>query len=198
MNHQDAHIYQAYINENVGCDTQSAFLGRPSQRAIIDEFSTMGYRRDRRAPTELTDAERESLKNHPSILELRGKLKDIKERLKDSDSGMDEEDREALYEQKVELNMKIHRTKVALHRDAKRIKRRNYFDTVDVDEIERQLACGGDEDEGGGQGGVDQKPERLTHQLPERKELVRLFFDKNTGMLANILLIKILPTHSQR
>ena len=58
----------------------------------------------------------------------------------------------------------------------KRLKRRRYFDTVDVDEIERQLARGGDEDEGG-QDAVDQKPDRLTYQLPERENLVRLFFD---------------------
>jgi Protein of unknown function (DUF3435) len=56
------------------------------------------------------------------------------------------------------------------------LKRKKYFDTVDVDEIERQLACGSDEDEGG-QDAVDQKPERLTYQLPERENLVRLFFD---------------------
>jgi hypothetical protein len=82
----------------------------------------MGYRRDRRAPTELTDTERESLKDDASILRLRGELERIKEKLKDSDSCMEEE-REALYEQKVELNMELHRTRVALYRDAKRLKR---------------------------------------------------------------------------
>src|SRR5436305_12956050 len=104
MNHDDARTYQAYVNQNVGCDTQSAFLGRPSQRAIIDEFSTMGYRRDRRPPTKLTDAERESLKNDASILRVRGELKEIKKELTDSNSCMIEEAKEALYERKSEVN----------------------------------------------------------------------------------------------
>jgi Protein of unknown function (DUF3435) len=78
MNHRNARTYQAYINKNIGCDTQSASLGRPSQQAIIDELSTMGYRRDCRAPTELTGAERDLLKNDESILRLRKELTNIK------------------------------------------------------------------------------------------------------------------------
>jgi hypothetical protein len=109
----------------------------------------MGYRRDRRAPTELINAGQESLKNDASILGLRDELKRIKEELKDSDSYMEEEEKDTLYERKMELNMELYRIRVALYRDIKRLKRRRYFDTVDVDEIERQLACGGDEDEGG-------------------------------------------------
>jgi hypothetical protein len=30
MNHRDAGVFQAYLNEQVRCDVQAAFLGRPS------------------------------------------------------------------------------------------------------------------------------------------------------------------------
>jgi hypothetical protein len=33
MNHRDAGIFQAYLNERVRCDVQAAFLGRPSADA---------------------------------------------------------------------------------------------------------------------------------------------------------------------
>src|SRR2546421_7708791 len=110
-----------------------------------------------------------------AYLRLRGELRRIGGKLKNSGSCMEEDEKDTLYQRKVELNIELHRTRVALYRDTKRLKRRRYFNTVDVDEIERQLACGGDEDEGG-QDAVDQKPERLTYQLPEREDLVRLFF----------------------
>ena len=35
MNHRDAGIFQAYLNERVRCDVQAAFLGRPSADALI-------------------------------------------------------------------------------------------------------------------------------------------------------------------
>jgi hypothetical protein len=35
MNHRDASIFQAYLNERVRCDVQAAFLGRPSAGALI-------------------------------------------------------------------------------------------------------------------------------------------------------------------
>jgi len=34
-NHRDAGIFQAYLKERVRCDVQAAFLGRPSDDALI-------------------------------------------------------------------------------------------------------------------------------------------------------------------
>jgi hypothetical protein len=41
MNHKDARIYQAYINQRVQCDVQAAFLGHPSANGIQKALTHM-------------------------------------------------------------------------------------------------------------------------------------------------------------
>src|SRR2546423_5940855 len=104
---------------------------RPRRRRSLDsQFSTMGCRRDRRAPVDLTDAEREWLKNDPSILKQKDTLTHIRKQLKDRHSSIDETKREILEQQRTELAAELHAKQVRLYRDAKRLKRRRYFDTV--------------------------------------------------------------------
>jgi Protein of unknown function (DUF3435) len=54
MNHKDAGIFQAYLNEQALCNVQAAFLGRPSADALIKAASHMSRYVDPRAPTELS------------------------------------------------------------------------------------------------------------------------------------------------
>src|SRR5271156_3059982 len=71
MNHRDAGIFQAYINERVQCDVQAAFLGRPSADALFKSLGHMSRDIDPRAPTQLTASDIDALKVHPLIIELR-------------------------------------------------------------------------------------------------------------------------------
>lgn len=41
MGHKDAGVYQAYINERVLADVEAAFLGRPSDTALLTPPSLM-------------------------------------------------------------------------------------------------------------------------------------------------------------
>ena len=40
MNHKDAGIFQAYLNERVRYDVQAAFLGRPSTSHLTNLYSS--------------------------------------------------------------------------------------------------------------------------------------------------------------
>ena len=68
MNHRDAGIFQAYLNERVRCDVQAAFLGRPSADALIKATSHMSRFVDQRAPVGLTKTQTSSLKTHPQLI----------------------------------------------------------------------------------------------------------------------------------
>ncbi|KAF1730595.1 hypothetical protein CRV24_008664 [Beauveria bassiana] len=52
MQHIDAATYQAYINQRVQCDTVAAFLGRPSNNALLKAAGHMSRSVDPRAPTQ--------------------------------------------------------------------------------------------------------------------------------------------------
>src|SRR5689334_12999632 len=71
MNHRDAGIFQAYINERVRFDVQAAFLGKPSADAIIRVTSHMSRYVDPRAPVALTESEVNNLKTHTTIVKYR-------------------------------------------------------------------------------------------------------------------------------
>ena len=177
MNHRNARTYQAYINENVQIDVQSVFLGRPSAQATMNEFGTMGRRRDPMAPTDLTEAEGETLKRHPSISKLKDEVSLVRERLNDTNIVTHEAEWEALKRRKVDLSAEVHRVRVALYWDAKRLKRKEYFDIVDEKEIARQLSRSGQEDEEEDDEDEDRKPVPVEHQLPERQAVVECLFD---------------------
>ena len=83
MGHKDAGIFQAYINERVQCDVQAAFLGRPSQQVIFNSLGHMSRDMDPRAPTQLTTAHIEELKQHPLIVRLRERKDALSQAVKD-------------------------------------------------------------------------------------------------------------------
>src|SRR5437764_15298744 len=71
MNHRDAGIFQAYLNERVRCDVQAAFLGRPSADALIKATSHMSRSVARRSPGGLTKTQTSNLKTHPQLIQHR-------------------------------------------------------------------------------------------------------------------------------
>jgi Protein of unknown function (DUF3435) len=169
MGHRSAKVYQSYINE-VAIHAQLVFLGKPQADDLLREISTMGWRRDPRAPTELTTDERESLKKNPSILELKDELRQIQSRLENLH--IDDSERDRLAKRTRELGTEVQRTRVALFRKAKRLKRKQYFDTVDIIAIEKQLNHPGQEDKED-----DHQPPQVTYQLPAREAVVRCLYD---------------------
>jgi Protein of unknown function (DUF3435) len=66
MNHRDAGIFQAYVNERVGCDVQAV-----SADALTKGVGRMGRYVEPCAPTEVTQPEVDALKPHPYVVKLR-------------------------------------------------------------------------------------------------------------------------------
>ncbi len=55
MGHADSGVFQSYLNQRVKCHVQAAFLGRPSEKALLKAVGHMSLTADARAPTKLTD-----------------------------------------------------------------------------------------------------------------------------------------------
>ena len=54
-------------------DFQSIYFGTPAHDDLIQAIARMGLSRDRRAPTELTDAQKDELRESPELIKLREK-----------------------------------------------------------------------------------------------------------------------------
>ncbi|KAH6676010.1 hypothetical protein B0J14DRAFT_626351 [Halenospora varia] len=141
MNHKDAGIFQAYMNERVQFDVQAAFLGRPSSDAALKATSHGSRYIDPRAPTTLHDSCQQPLRTHLTVVKCR--------QLRDS------------------LSAEARRVK--LRRGAVKKSRDEFFDTIDTDEIDKQLDLSLlDLEE------KHWKPEAVEHILPERKRVAEL------------------------
>ena len=70
MCHINAATYQAYINQRIQCDTVAAFLGRPSNKALLKAAGHMSRYVDPRAPTNATHLDLEHIKTDPTLVKL--------------------------------------------------------------------------------------------------------------------------------
>ena len=73
MGHRNARTFEFYRNQSVKCDVQAAFLGLPSEETLIKAVGQMSLTVDLRAPTELTDEQKKTLAEHPTVGKLRKK-----------------------------------------------------------------------------------------------------------------------------
>jgi len=71
MNHRDAGIFQAYLNERVRYNMQAAFLGRLSADALIKAAGYISRFIDSRTPVDLPKTEVNKLKTYIDIIKLR-------------------------------------------------------------------------------------------------------------------------------
>ncbi|KAK7428969.1 hypothetical protein QQZ08_004481 [Neonectria magnoliae] len=79
VNHRDTGTYQAYMNRRVQCDVRAAFLGRPSNTALMKAASHTSRFVDPRAPTTSSPEALEKLKTNPKLaglVALRDTLRD--------------------------------------------------------------------------------------------------------------------------
>ncbi|KAJ9155542.1 DUF3435 domain protein [Pleurostoma richardsiae] len=76
MCHINAAIYQAYINQKIQCDTVAAFLGRPSQKALMKSATHMSRYADPRAPCRPSQEKLEDIKTDPQLASLK-ELRDM-------------------------------------------------------------------------------------------------------------------------
>jgi len=167
MGHAYSVVFQFYLNQRVKCDVQAAFLGRPSEKALLKAVGHMSLTADARAPTKLTEEDKIALANHPTISKLRRRRDVVASKMKSKDVS---------YAGSAKLQKKKREADAALQRARSRLRvralarsRKEYFRKSDTEQLEAQFA-----DQ------VDVRLEQdvgitsITYQLKERAQVAKL------------------------
>lgn len=169
MNHKDAGIFQAYINERVQFDVQAAFLGRPSADAALKATSHASRYIDPRAPTTLPTSYEQPLRTHPTVVKCRQLRDSLSTEAKRIFGSVKNAAGTEIHEAYSQACAALQAVKVKLRRGAMKKCRDECFDTIDTDEIDKQLDLSLlDLEE------KDWKPKAVKHQVPERKRVAEL------------------------
>jgi len=140
MNHKDAGIFQAYINQRVQCDVQAAFLGRPSADALLKTVSHMSRLADPRAPTKRSVSTSE-IKTHPDIVKYRQLQDSLSQEARHAFGSIKNAKAQGskIYQLYKEAGDALQCSKVKLRKTAVKESRNQFFDTIDTHEINKQL-----------------------------------------------------------
>lgn len=141
MGHLGSTYEKYYTPTHIARDFQSIYFGSPPEDLLIESVARMGLTRDRRAPTELDDAQQEALKNDLALVVLRKERETYKEQLYDQGfqplakgQGTD------LYKKYEETKRKIVSTYQRLYRVRLDSAIREFHESIDTIEIARQLS----------------------------------------------------------
>ncbi|EMD65860.1 hypothetical protein COCSADRAFT_310320 [Bipolaris sorokiniana ND90Pr] len=141
MGHLGSTYEKYYTPTHIARDFQSIYFGSPSEDLLIQSVARMGLSRDRRAPTELDDAQQEALRNDPALAVLRKERETYKRQLHDQGfhplskgHGTD------LYKKYENTKRKIGSTYQMLYRERLESAIREFHDSIDTIEIARQLS----------------------------------------------------------
>ncbi|KJK84922.1 hypothetical protein H633G_11257 [Metarhizium anisopliae BRIP 53284] len=173
MCHINAATYQAYINQRVQCDTVAAFLGRPSNKALLKAAGHMSRNVDPRAPTNASHLELENIRTNPTLVKLI-ELRDSLSREVRRESGSIREAEvhgTKLHQLYRTVENKVRSTRAYLRKLAKATTRQEFFSTISTLEINSQL-----EDEAGSllDLGPDTWSPQPSYNLEERRLLAEL------------------------
>jgi len=179
MNHKDAGIFQAYINERIQCDVQAAFLGRPSADAILKSVSHMSRDVDPRAPTKLTNNEVNSLKTHPLVVELRQRRDTISQEAKRIHGTLKKAEvaGSMIYKLYKQATSDLEQAKKRLIRERVQESRTEFFDRIETEDARRQLSLSAlDLKE------EEWKPLQVEHTLMERRHVAKLLCEPRSEL----------------
>ncbi|CEJ91512.1 Putative FluG domain-containing protein [[Torrubiella] hemipterigena] len=141
MHHINAATYQAYINQRVQCDTVAAFLGRPSNKALIKAAGHMSRYADPRAPTSASTVELGKIKTNTTLIkmiELRDTLS-LEVRRESGSIKNGEACGTKLSQMYRAIENKVRSTRSYLRKLAKSSTREDFFNKVNTAEINAQL-----------------------------------------------------------
>lgn len=143
----------------------------PSNEAVEGAAHGLFLDADIKAPTELTDEQKERIKNDPKIQKLTEKNKELTQAIKalGFHSICAAAGKTSLYEEKKEALNKLNNEKQSLRQKLKTNARDRHFRNADTEEFNRQ--CGGS---GAGVGKPMEPPPAPALQIPERREFVEL------------------------
>tara|TARA_R110002003_G_scaffold2468_2_gene24368 strand:+ start:676 stop:1506 length:831 start_codon:yes stop_codon:yes gene_type:complete len=141
MGHLGSTYEKYYTPTHIARDFQSIYFGSPSEDLLIESVARMGLSRDRRAPTELDDAQQDALRNDPALAVLRKERETYKGQLHDrgfhplsKGQGTD------LYKKYEDTKRKIGSTYQRLYRERLESAIREFHESIDTIEIARQLS----------------------------------------------------------
>lgn len=180
MGHSYSGIFQFYINPNVKCDVQAAYLDQPSDTALMRVLGNMSLTRDPLAPTKLSPEDARSIQQHPKVIKLRQRRDDLTERLKEvrrnaqcsTDMKIEEEQ---LLELKKDAEAALRRRKKRLRDHAERKARQRFFmenDTRELEEEDASILKDNDET----------KPATTVYALEERARVAEMLCRAPSGL----------------
>jgi hypothetical protein len=162
-------IFNAYLNEKVRFDVQSAFLERPSTDGLTRAFTHMSLTTDPQAPTDVPQEIMDALPPNPDVLAMeveRAQLfKELREEYRFVRRAPETDIRKKTHQQ---LVGKIVNKNKKLHEEAKKQYRRDYFYRIHNKAMERHL----------NNIATDEYIELvIEHQLQERTQLQEVICD---------------------
>jgi hypothetical protein len=83
MGHLGSTYEKYYTPTHIARDFQSIYFGSPLEDLLIESVARIGLTRDRRAPTELDEAQQEALQDDPALTALRKERETYKRQLHD-------------------------------------------------------------------------------------------------------------------
>ena len=141
MGHLGSTYEKYYTPTHIARDFQSIYFGSPSEDLLVQAVARMGLSRDRRAPTQLNDKQKQKLYANPSLVLLREKRSRLKEQLyQQGNATILDAKGTPLFQQYSETNRKIVSTYQRLSRDTLSAAIRHFHESVDTLEVARQLS----------------------------------------------------------
>lgn len=147
MGHSHSGIFQFYINPNVKCDVQAAFLDEPSDDVLMKMLGNMFLTRDPLAPTRIGPDDARAIEKHPTVTRLRLRRDALTKTLRRPQRGFERcadegEEVEKLVDLKKVTEAALRRKKKQLRDRMLKKARERYFmenDTMELEEEDDEL-----------------------------------------------------------
>ncbi|KAI2860365.1 hypothetical protein CBS76997_11373 [Aspergillus niger] len=179
----DAVFEKHYQSQFINRDLQHVVLLRPSQEGLLRLAGSMLRKRDPLAPSDLTDAQKVTICQHPKVIELRREKRELMEQMRSlaGTIGQAKEPFPQLYRSHEEVKKELSRLRKTLANDTRETAREEYFHNAPVLEVDRQikqLLGQSDVDHSDADGSEDEDWELpiLEYVFLERARLVENFY----------------------
>lgn len=140
MGHLGSTYEKYYTPTHIARDFQSIYFGSPSEDLLIESVARMGLSRDQHAPTELNDDQLEEIRNNLALVALRKKRVEYKNQLHSQGFyPISKAEGTDLHKQYENCKRMISKTYQKLHRERLDKAIHEFHDSVDTNEIARQL-----------------------------------------------------------
>ena len=139
MDH-DSNAVKYYIDREVRCDTQAAYLGRPSNEMIQKMARLMSLNVDPSAPTKPSIKQTRKLANDPEIGRLRDRCRSLTAEINAQYGPIKNARGTDIYNKKKAADAALNSARAKWRDHAVRRARKKHFRNADTQELERQFA----------------------------------------------------------